>query len=336
MRPSRALRTMNIGPYSLKNNLVLAPMAGITDRPFREICRRYGAGLTVSEMVTSKPDLQTRRRTLLKADHHGEGTPRTVQILGADPKQMADAARFNAERGAQIIDINMGCPAKKVCSVAAGSALLKNETLVKTILESVVDAVDIPVTLKIRTGWDTANRNALTIAKIAEQAGIAALSIHGRTRACGFAGSAEYETLRDVKNAVTIPVIANGDIDSPSKALAVLKQTGADGAMIGRAAQGQPWIFNDIQHYLQHGVLPAPPSLTQIREIAFTHLDKLYSFYGKESGVRIARKHIQWYCNRIGELQTALKAQLFKADEPALQLALVTDAFVFFNTAGIA
>jgi tRNA-dihydrouridine synthase B len=327
---------MNIGPYSLRNNLVLAPMAGITDRPFRELCRQYGAGLTVSEMVTSNPALQTHPRTLLKTDHYGEEGPRSVQILGAEPKYMAEAARFNAQRGAQIIDINMGCPAKKVCSVAAGSALLKNESLVKAILESVVDAVDIPVTLKIRTGWDTANRNALKIAKIAELAGIAALTIHGRTRACGFAGDAEYETLREVKNSVTIPVIANGDIDSAQKARTVLNLTGADAVMIGRAAQGRPWIFNDIEHFMQHGVHPNPPPLAQIREIVLAHLVKLYSFYGNESGVRIARKHIGWYFNRIGQLQDTLKNQLFHADEPARQLALVTDAFAFFNTAGIA
>lgn len=327
---------MNIGPYSLKNNLILAPMAGITDRPFRELCRHYGAGLAVSEMVTSKPELLANRRTLLKADHHGEEHPCAVQILGADPKQMANAARFNAERGAQIIDINMGCPAKKVCNVAAGSALLKNEALVKNILENVVDAVDIPVTLKIRTGWDTANRNALRIAELAEHSGIAALTIHGRTRACGFNGNAEYETIREVKKAVSIPVIANGDIDSAPKALAVLQHTGADAIMIGRAAQGCPWIFDEVRHFIQHGVQPAPLPLLHIREIVLTHLDKLYSFYGKQTGVRIARKHIRWYCNPLGELQAALKNQLFHADEPSRQLALVTDAFAFFNTAGIA
>jgi tRNA-dihydrouridine synthase B len=327
---------MNIGPYSLKNNLVLAPMAGITDRPFRELCRHFGAGLAVSEMVTSNPGLLRHRRTLLKAEHHGEEAPRSVQILGADPRQMAAAARYNAARGAQIIDINMGCPAKKVCSVAAGSALLKNEALVKAILESVAGAVDVPVTLKIRTGWDGANRNALSIAKIAEQAGIAALAIHGRTRACGFSGTAEYETLREVKKSVTIPVIANGDIDSPQKARTVLQHTGADAVMIGRAAQGRPWIFKDIEHFLKHGVQLAPPPLTQIREIVLAHLDKLYSFYGHESGVKIARKHIGWYCNAIGPLQATLKHQLYHADQPARQRALVEAAFAFFNTAGIA
>ncbi|MGR8934085.1 MAG: tRNA dihydrouridine synthase DusB [Gammaproteobacteria bacterium] len=327
---------MNIGPYPLKNNLVLAPMAGITDRPFRELCRQFGVGLAVSEMVTSNPALQTHRRTLLKIDHCGEASPRAVQILGGDPIRMAAAARFNVRRGAEIIDINMGCPAKKVCSVAAGSALLKNESLVKAILENVVDAVDVPVTLKIRTGWDMSSRNAPKIAQIAEQAGIAALTIHGRTRACGFSGSAEYATIREVKNNISIPIIANGDIDSPLKARKVLDFTGADAIMIGRAAQGYPWIFNDIVHFLQHGDLPTPLSLIQIREIVLTHLTKLYSFYGKETGVRIARKHIGWYCDRIGQLHDALKNKLFHADEPARQIALVNDAFAFFNTADTA
>jgi tRNA-dihydrouridine synthase B len=325
---------MNIGPYTLKNTLLLAPMAGITDRPFRELCRRYGAGLAVSEMVSSNPGLQTHRRTLLKADHSGEEEPRAVQILGADPKHMAEAARFNVDRGAQIIDINMGCPVKKVCSVAAGSALLKNEALVKAILDSVVGAVDVPVTLKIRTGWDAADRNALRIAKIAERAGIAALAIHGRTRACGFSGAAEYETLREVKNAVTLPVIANGDIDSPQKAREVLRYTGADALMIGRAAQGQPWIFNSIEHFMSHGAPLAPPPLMQIRDIVLAHLDRLYSFYGNETGVRIARKHIGWYCSPFGPLRATLKNQLFQADEPTRQVSLVNAAFSFFNTAG--
>lgn len=326
---------MNIGPYSLKNNLILAPMAGITDRPFRKICRRFGASLAVSEMVASHPGLQTHRRTLLKADHSGEEAPRSVQIVGADPKHMAEAARFNEARGAQIIDINMGCPAKKVCSVAAGSALLTNEPLVKAILESVTAAVDIPVTLKIRTGWDAANRNALTIARIAEQAGIAALTIHGRTRACGFTGSAEYDTVHAVKSAVKIPIIVNGDIDSPQKTVKVLHYTGADAVMIGRAAQGRPWIFENIEHFIQTGVLPSLPPVKTISEIVLSHIDELYSFYGNETGVKIARKHIGWYCNRIGMLRTDLKLRLFNAEAPALQTALVEAAFAYFNTAGL-
>jgi tRNA-dihydrouridine synthase B len=327
---------MRIGPYTLKNNLMLAPMAGITDRPFRELCRQYGAGLAISEMVTSKPELRAHHRTLLKTDHRGEEGPLSVQILGADPKQMAEAARLNVERGAQIIDINMGCPAKKICSVAAGSALLKNEPLVQSILESVTAAVNVPVTLKIRTGWDTVNRNACTIAKIAEQAGIAALAIHGRTRACGFSGNAEYETIRAVKNAVSIPLIVNGDIDSPQKALDVLRYTDADAVMIGRAAQGRPWIFQAIEHYLQTGLQPAMPHITQIREVVLSHLDKLYGFYGNESGVKIARKHIGWYFSHIGPLQTAIRQRLFHAGNPAQQYALVDTAFASFITSGSA
>lgn len=244
---------MHIGPYQLSNNVLLAPMAGITDRPFRELCKQFGAGLAVSEMVASNPALQHHKKTLQKADQSGESGLRSVQILGTDPLHMADAAKINAERGAQVIDINMGCPAKKVCSVAAGSALLRDEALVKKILDAVVTAVDIPVTLKIRTGWDLSNRNAVAIAKIAEDAGIAALTIHGRTRACKFTGSAEYETIRQVKQSINIPVIANGDIDTPEKAQAVLAATGADAIMIGRAAQGNPWLFKQISHFIKHG-----------------------------------------------------------------------------------
>ncbi|HEY8219413.1 MAG TPA: tRNA dihydrouridine synthase DusB, partial [Methylobacter sp.] len=241
---------MQIGPYQLKNNLILAPMAGVSDRPFRELCKQFGAGLTVSEMVASNPALSRHKRTLLKTDHSGETGIRSVQILGTDPGQMADAAKLNAQKGAQIIDINMGCPAKKVCSVAAGSALLRDEALVKRILDAVVNAVDIPVTLKIRTGWDLHSRNAVEIAQIAENAGIAALTIHGRTRACKFDGQAEHETLKKVKQTISIPVIANGDIDSPEQAQFVLHSTGADAIMIGRAAQGNPWLFSQISHFI--------------------------------------------------------------------------------------
>lgn len=301
-------------------------MAGITDRPYRELCRQYGAGLAVSEMVASNPALRTHKRTLLKANHSGESAPRAIQLLGTDPQQMADAARYNSNRGAHIIDINMGCPAKKVCSVAAGSALLKNELLVQVILETVVDAVDIPVTLKIRTGWDPEHRNALTIAKIAENSGIAALTIHGRTRRCGFSGLAEYKTIRQVKKAVKIPVIANGDIDSPEKAKSVLDFTGADAIMIGRSAQGRPWIFDEINHYLAHQeILPQRP-VSDIGSILLHHLEKLYSFYGQITGVRIARKHINWYFKNFKPIPTDVRQQINKADSPAQQITLVESA----------
>ncbi len=302
-------------------------MAGITDRPYREICRTFGAGLAVSEMVASNPALRQHKRTLLKADHHGEPDPRSVQIVGTNPQQMADAARFNASRGAQIIDINMGCPAKKVCSVAAGSALLKNEALVSDILETVVNTVDIPVTLKIRTGWDIASRNAVSIARIAEKSGISALTVHGRTRSCGFSGEAEYNTIRQVKQSVNIPIIANGDINSSEKAKTVLDFTGADAIMIGRAAQGRPWLFNEINHYLEHGTNPPPPTILEIREILLTHLEKLYSFYGNTSGVRIARKHIKWYSASAGSFPEAIRTRLLEATQPGQQFAVVDLAF---------
>jgi len=279
---------MQIGPYSLTHNLILAPMAGITDQPFRELCKQFGAGLAVSEMVASNPALRHHKRTLLKSDHTGETGLKSVQILGTDPQQMAEAAQFNAQRGAQIIDINMGCPAKKVCSVAAGSALLRNEVLVKKILDAVVNAVDIPVTLKIRTGWDLENRNAVEIAKIAEQSGVSALTLHGRTRACKFNGQAEYETIKKVKQSVGIPIIANGDIDSAEKAHLVLKQTGADAVMIGRAAQGNPWLFKQINYFLKSGKHLEKPKESDIQSTLQDHLEQLYSFYGSVSGVRIA------------------------------------------------
>lgn len=287
--------SVQIGPYKLKNNLVLAPMAGVTDRPFRLLCRRMGAGMTVSEMVSSNSLLWGSEKTRRRANHEGEPLPRSVQILGADPKLMAEAAKYNAGNGAQIIDINMGCPAKKVCNVMAGSALLQQETLVAEILTSVVKAVDVPITLKIRTGWDIHNRNGVTIAKIAEASGIQGLAVHGRTRACGYRGEAEYNTVSDIKSAVTIPVIANGDIDSPEKARYVLDKTGADGVMIGRAAQGKPWIFQIIDHYLKTGEKLGEPPVEKIRMIMIEHLQSLYSFYGKDVGVKVARKHISWY-----------------------------------------
>ncbi len=291
---------MHIGPYLLANRLILAPMAGITDRPFRTLCRRYGAALAINEMISANPRLRHDRKTLLRTDHAGEPGLRAVQILGNDPVAMAEAARLNVDRGAQIIDINMGCPAKKVCGKATGSALLRDETLVAGLLEAVVRAVTVPVTLKIRTGWDPDSRNAVRIGRIAEIAGIQALAVHGRTRACGFSGAAEYRTIRAVKQAVGIPVIANGDIDSPQKALAVLAATGADAVMIGRAALGQPWLFAD----LQQAVSPAPPpvvrpSLAAIRALIVEHVQELHGFYGEPQGIRIARKHVGWYFDRL-------------------------------------
>jgi len=286
---------MKIGNHTLKNNLVLAPMAGVTDRPFRQLCRDLGAGMAVSEMVSSNSLLWGSKKTQRRADHRGETEPKSVQIAGAEAMMMAEAARYNADNGAQIIDINMGCPAKKVCNVMAGSALLQNEKLVADILETVVSAVSIPVTLKIRTGWDKENRNALNIARIAEESGIQALSIHGRTRACHYKGDAEYDTIRAVKAASNLPIIANGDIKTPEKARHVLEYTGADAIMVGRAAQGRPWIFREIEHFLNTGETLPEPRVSEIRDIMLGHLDNLYSFYGEFTGVRVARKHISWY-----------------------------------------
>jgi tRNA-dihydrouridine synthase B len=322
---------MRIGPYQLANNLVLAPMAGITDRPFREICKRFGAGLTVSEMTASNPALRQHARTLLKADGAGESGLRSVQILGTDPAQMAEAAKFNVERGAHIIDINMGCPAKKVCSVAAGSALLKDEMLVGRILEAVVNAVEAPVTLKIRTGWDLQNRNAVAIAKIAENAGIAALTVHGRTRACKFNGDAEYETIAEVKRSVRIPVIANGDIDSPEKAGYVLEKTGADGVMIGRAACGNPWLFEQIRHSFEGGGKRWEPAAAAIRSTILTHLELLYSFYGESAGVKIPRKHIGSYLGRFSSISPDDRQLLNTAANSAEQLRLMHLALDFLT-----
>jgi len=282
--------------FSLRNNLFVAPMAGVTDRPFRQLCKKMGAGLAVSEMVTSNSLLYGSAKTQRRANHDGEVAPISVQIAGSIPSMMAEAARHNVDRGAQIIDINMGCPAKKICNVMAGSALLKDEPLVGRILEAVVNAVSgTPVTLKIRTGWDKANRNALTILKIAEQSGIRALAMHGRTRACGYTGFAEYETIAAVKAEAHIPIIANGDITSPEKAKFVLEATGADALMIGRAAQGRPWLFREIEHYLATGTHLLPPRVSEIHDILLAHLQDLYDFYGIDTGVRVARKHISWY-----------------------------------------
>jgi tRNA-dihydrouridine synthase B len=290
---------VQIGPYSLPNALCLAPMAGVTDRAFRKLCKRFGAGLAVSEMIASNPQLRLSVKTQRRMDHAGEVEPIAVQIAGGEPAMLADAARFNVDGGAQIIDINMGCPAKKVCNVAAGSALLRDEALVGRILEAVVAAVPVPVTLKIRTGWDRANRNAVGVARAAEQAGIRAIAIHGRTRADAFLGTAEYDTIAEVKARVGIPVIANGDIYTPQKAAWVLEKTGADGVMIGRAAQGRPWIFRDIAHYLEHGTRAAPPSLDEIRAVLCAHVGELYAFYGEFSGLRVARKHVSWYTGSL-------------------------------------
>lgn len=296
-----------IGPYTIDSQTILAPMAGVTDRPFRQLCRQFGAGLVVSEMVTSDTRLWKSRKSTYRLNHEGEAEPRSVQIAGGDAQMMADAARMNAERGAQIIDINMGCPAKKVCNKAAGSALLRDEALVADILQTVVAAVDVPVTLKFRTGWDMDNRNALNIARMAEDAGIAALALHGRTRACGYKGEAEYDTIAEVKQSVSIPVFANGDIDSPQKAKQVIAHTGADAVMIGRGAQGRPWLFREINHYLATGELMEEPSLDEIRTVLLGHLQELRTFYGDYLGVRIARKHVGWYLQAQPEGKTFRK-----------------------------
>jgi len=290
---------VRIGPYALPNSLAVAPMAGVTDRPFRQLCKRLGAGYAVSEMVASNPALRATAKSLRRVDHAGEAAPIAVQIAGADPAMMADAARYNVDRGAQIIDINMGCPAKKVCNVAAGSALLSDEPRVAAILEAVVAAVDVPVTLKLRTGPAPERRNAVRIARIAEGAGIAALSVHGRTRACAFTGAVEYATIAAVKRAVGIPVIANGDIDSPERARAVLAVTGADGLMIGRAAQGRPWIFREIAHFLATGRHLLPPLVSEFHDLVVGHLHDHHAFHGPEAGVRTARKHLGWYAEGL-------------------------------------
>ena len=285
---------MRIGAHVLRSGLFVAPMAGITDRPFRRLARRYGAAVAVSEMVSSRPELRESRKTRLRVDHSGEPGPIAVQIAGADPQMLADAARHNVALGAQIIDINMGCPAKKVCNVLAGSALLEDEALVARILEAVVKAVEVPVTLKIRTGPSPERRNALSIARIAEAAGVQMLAIHGRTRACAFRGHAEHETIADVKSRLRIPVIANGDVDTPEEAKRVLEATGADGIMIGRAAQGRPWLFREISQFLATGEPAAPAAPAEIRAVLLEHLEALYQLYGEEQGTRVARKHIGW------------------------------------------
>jgi len=315
-----------IGSHHIENNLVVAPMAGVTDRPFRQLCKRLGAGLAVSEMVASDPRLRATPKSQRRTDHRGEVEPIVVQIAGADPAQMAEAARYNVDRGAQIIDINMGCPAKKVCNVAAGSALLQNEPLVAAILAAVVAAVSVPVTLKIRTGWSREQRNAVRVATIAEAAGIAALSVHGRTRECGFVGAVEYDTIRAVKRAVRLPVTANGDIDSAQKAQDVLARTGADAIMIGRAAQGRPWIFREIRHFLDTGECLAPPAVEEIRAIILEHLGDHYSLYGEQTGVRTARKHLGWYSGGLAGGE-AFRHEVNHLDTSAAQIAAVERFF---------
>lgn len=317
---------MRIGLHELRSNLFLAPMAGVTDRPFRQLCKQLGAGMAASEMVSSNSLLWGSDKTRRRADHSGEDEPRAVQIAGTDPAMMAQAARYNRDRGAQIIDINMGCPAKKVCNVMAGSALLQHETLVARILRAVVSAVEVPVTLKIRTGWDRTHRNGVAIARLAEDNGIQALAVHGRTRADLFQGEAEYETIAAIKSAVKIPVIANGDIDSAEKAAAVLCQTRADGIMVGRAAQGNPWIFRQISHFFATGIKLAPPPVADVRDTLLHHLESLYAFYGNPTGVRVARKHISWYSKGLVG-GAVFRHRVNQVDTVAAQLAMVREFF---------
>ncbi|MEO6801319.1 MAG: tRNA dihydrouridine synthase DusB [Rhodanobacter sp.] len=317
---------MQIGPYLIDPPVVLAPMAGVTDKPFRLLCKRLGAGLAVSEMTNADPRLWHTRKSLRRMDHEGEPEPVSVQIAGYDPAMLAEAARFNVANGAQIIDINMGCPARKVCNVWSGSALLQDEPLVARIVKAVVDAVEVPVTLKIRTGWDRQNRNALNIARIAEDCGIAALAVHGRTRADKYEGEAEYDTITAVKAAVRIPVLANGDVDTPQQARHVLDVTGADALMIGRGAQGRPWIFREIAHYLATGELLPEPEPAEVADILISHLEQLYVFYGEQAGVRIARKHLGWYARDRPE-NAAFRTVANRAESAAEQLCLTRDYF---------
>ena len=317
---------MQIGAFNIEPRVILAPMAGVTDKPFRLLCKRMGAGLAVSEMTSSDPRFWSTRKSLHRMDHAGEPDPVSVQIAGTDPAVMAEAARHNVEHGAQLIDINMGCPAKKVCNAWAGSALMRDERLVGAILEAVVQAVDVPVTLKIRTGWSVDHRNAPTIARIAEASGIAALTVHGRTRDQQYTGLAEYDTISAIKRDLSIPVIANGDIDSPTKAAMVLNATGCDAVMIGRAAQGRPWIFREVAHFLDTGQLLPEPSLQEIRDVLVGHLEHLHAFYGELGGVRIARKHLGWYAKDRPE-NIAFRAVVNQAQSADEQLRLTRDYF---------
>ena len=317
---------MRIGPYDIADKVLLAPMAGVTDKPFRLLCKRLGAGMAVSEMTTSDPRFWNTSKSLRRMDHAGEPEPVSVQIAGTEPSVMAEAAKYNVDHGAQLIDINMGCPAKKVCNAWAGSALMRDEALVGRILDAVVRAVDAPVTLKIRTGWDAAHRNGPAIARVAEAAGIAALAVHGRTRDQQYIGTAEYDTIAEIKSRLSIPVIANGDIDSPSKAAAVLRYTGCDGVMIGRAAQGRPWIFREIAQYLATGTLLPEPALQEVGDVLLGHLRHLHAFYGEQAGVRIARKHLGWYAKDRPE-NAAFRAVVNRAETADAQLRLTRDYF---------
>jgi len=317
---------VRIAHLQFHNPVGLAPMAGVTDRPFRHLCAKLGAGFCPSEMVTSDVRLWGSAKSRRRLDHRGEPGPVIVQIAGGEPREMAEAAKRSVDRGAQVVDINMGCPAKKVCNRAAGSALLRDEALVASILESVVAAVEVPVTLKMRTGWDRQHRNGPRIAQIAEETGVAALFIHGRTRADRFDGEAEYETIRQIKNAARIPVFANGDIDSVQRAALVIERTGVDGLLIGRAAQGRPWIFREVIHYLRTGMEIAPPTAIEVRDIMLAHLDALYSFYGECTGVRVARKHLSWYC-RARSGAESFRYGAVRAETAAEQLRLVADFF---------
>ena len=325
---------MQIGPYTLSNNVFVAPMAGVTDRPFRQLCKKLGAGYAVSEMAAANPRLWRTDKSVRRTNFDGEMEPKAVQIVGSDATELAECARFNVERGAQIIDINMGCPAKKVCNNWCGSSLLQHEPLVGAILDAVVKAVDVPVTLKFRTGWDRANKNALTIARMAEAAGIAMLTLHGRTRADGYSGEAEYDTIAAVKQAVSIPVVANGDIDTPEKAGAVLRHTGADAVMVGRAAQGRPWIFREIDHFLRTGEYLPAPTVEEARTLLVQHLLDHYEFYGEVVGVRTARKHIGWYVRDLpgGE---AFRQQMNRLETTSLQIKAVDQFMESQNAHGV-
>jgi tRNA-dihydrouridine synthase B len=331
-QPSR----LQIGPYVLPSRAVLAPMAGVTDRPFRILCRNFGAGLAASEMISADRRLWHTPKSRHRMDHAGEPAPRVVQLAGADPRALAEAAVANVALGAQIIDLNMGCPAKKVCGRLCGSALLTDEPLVARILEAVVNAVGVPVTLKIRTGWDRERRNGVNIALIAAACGVAALAVHGRTRADFYAGRAEYDTIRDIKSRVRIPVFANGDIDTPEKAREVLDFTGADGVMIGRASQGSPWIFRTVNCHLQRGI--ATPALlrAEVRDIILAHLDSLYSFYGEETGVRIARKHLGWYTEQLLGNPASARREMMGAADTSAQFAHAVKHFDDWASAAVA
>lgn len=319
---------MQIGPYKIENNLFLAPMAGVTDRPFRQLCRRFGAGLVVSEMLSSNPRVWNTEKSRLRMNREGETGIQVVQIAGCDPELMAQAAQFNVQHGAQIIDINMGCPAKKVNKKAAGSALLQHPKLIEEILNTVVQSVDVPVTLKIRTGWDQQHRNGVDIAQIAQHAGIQSLAVHGRTRECLFKPTVEYDTIKQIKQSVSIPVIANGDITSPQKAKQVLDYTQADGLMIGRGAQGKPWIFSQIQQYLKNGMIPAAPTASEINQIMQEHVTLIHQFYGEVMGTQIARKHVNWYAAGF-DIDKQFRRRFNAIDCPQQQLSAIE---TFFHT----